>query len=235
MFPYYAAASRFLAVASPIVTQGLVINLDNAPSSGTTWTDLAGNYNGTLVNGPTYSTAGSGSILFDGTNDHVVAGPVPLTGIGTVSVTWAAWVRPSAAAGNIIAMSPSNPMTGWNLPIISATSQRFRGRIYNNNMLTAISTYTLNTWYYVGMIFDYAAGTQRLNVNGVLQASQSGITYGGSGANNFIFLAQASAGIDNTGMFAGNIAAVHLYTNKALSDAEMAQNFNAQRARFGYT
>lgn len=39
---------------------------------GTTWTDLSGRGNtGTLTNGPTYSSANGGSIVFDGTNDYV--------------------------------------------------------------------------------------------------------------------------------------------------------------------
>lgn len=39
------------------------------PETGTTWTDLSGNgNNGTLTNGPTYS---SGSIVFDGVNDFI--------------------------------------------------------------------------------------------------------------------------------------------------------------------
>ena len=60
-----------------IVTDGLVLNLDagfvpSYPRSGTTWSDisLSGN-SGTLVNGPTYSTNGGGSILFDGIDDYV--------------------------------------------------------------------------------------------------------------------------------------------------------------------
>ena len=57
---------------------GLVLALDAAntksyPGSGTTWTDLSGRGNtGTLTNGPTYSSANGGSIVFDGTNDYVV-------------------------------------------------------------------------------------------------------------------------------------------------------------------
>ena len=38
----------------------------------TTWTDISGNgNNGTLTNGPTYSSANGGTIVFDGTNDKV--------------------------------------------------------------------------------------------------------------------------------------------------------------------
>ena len=59
------------------ITDGLVLCLDAAnrksyPGSGTTWTDLSGRGNtGTLTNGPTYSSANGGSIVFDGTDDIV--------------------------------------------------------------------------------------------------------------------------------------------------------------------
>jgi alpha-tubulin suppressor-like RCC1 family protein len=59
------------------VESGLVLSLDagnskSYPGSGTTWTDLTNNgRNGTLTNGPTYSSANGGSIVFDGIDDFV--------------------------------------------------------------------------------------------------------------------------------------------------------------------
>ena len=58
-----------------IVTNGLVLALDagdrNSYVSGsTTWFDLTGVNNGTLVNGPTFNTGSGGSIVFDGSNDY---------------------------------------------------------------------------------------------------------------------------------------------------------------------
>ena len=61
----------------PIVTNGLVLALDagntlSYVSGSTTWRDLSGNNNsGSLVNGPTFSTDGGGSIVFDGVDDYV--------------------------------------------------------------------------------------------------------------------------------------------------------------------
>ena len=60
-----------------IVTDGLVLCVDAAntksyPGSGTTWTDISGkNHNGTLINGPTFSSDNMGGIVFDGSNDAV--------------------------------------------------------------------------------------------------------------------------------------------------------------------
>ena len=70
-----------------IVTDGLVLYLDAAntksyPGTGTVWTDISRtNNNGTLTNGPTYTSTFGGSIVFDGTNDSVVsANTINITG-----------------------------------------------------------------------------------------------------------------------------------------------------------
>ena len=61
-----------------IVTDGLVLCLDAAskrsyPGTGTVWTDLKGGNNGTLTNGPTFSSDNGGSIVFDASNDNELA------------------------------------------------------------------------------------------------------------------------------------------------------------------
>ena len=64
-----------------IVTDGLVLCLDAAnkrsyPGSGTTWTDKVGGNNGTLINGPTFSSDNGGVIVFDGSDDYVNFGNI---------------------------------------------------------------------------------------------------------------------------------------------------------------
>lgn len=63
-----------------IVKNGLIFNLDAAdrnsyPGSGTTWSDISGNgNNGTLTNGPTFSSDNGGVIVLDGSNDYIANG-----------------------------------------------------------------------------------------------------------------------------------------------------------------
>ena len=72
-----------------IITRGLILHLDASapssyPGSGTTWSDISGNNHvGTLTNGPTFSTDGGGSIVFDGTNDYVTIPDSPNWDFGT--------------------------------------------------------------------------------------------------------------------------------------------------------
>ena len=59
------------------IETGLVVSVDAANrqsyvSGSTAWLDLSGNNNsGSLINGPTFSTDGGGSIDLDGTNDYI--------------------------------------------------------------------------------------------------------------------------------------------------------------------
>ena len=88
-----------LGSSGPIITSGLVLFLDagntsSYPGSGTTWTDLSGNgNNGTLTNGPTYTSSNGGAIVFDGINDFVNSGS-SISLPGDISVF--AWVYASS-------------------------------------------------------------------------------------------------------------------------------------------
>ena len=219
-----------------LTTANLFVNLDASktasyPGTGTTWTDLQGNDNGTLVNGPTFNAANGGSIVTDGVNDFIRVGRVTGTGTSTQSMTYELWVNPADNDGNIMSMSQNNPQDGWNMPPIAASGGRFRGKVWANNYIFS-NNFTQGTWYQVVLVWDYPNRTQLLYVNGVLNASQGGITYGSSNVDNFLYLGQQNPGADNTGMFGGRYGIFRIY-NRALTANELLQNFNSNRRRFG--
>ena len=66
---------KFGSITTPIVTDGLVFNIDAAnrasyPKSGTTWFDTISSNNASLVNGPIFNSNNDGSIDFDGSDDY---------------------------------------------------------------------------------------------------------------------------------------------------------------------
>ena len=220
---------------SSLVTQNLLVHLDAGSSdsysgSGTTWTDLQGNYNGTLINGASYDSNDDGSIVTDGSNDYIRLNQVAGTGTSTQSMTYEVWVNPSDNNGNIMSMSRHNPQNGWNMPPIAASGGKFRGKIWSNNYLYS-STFTQGNWYQVVLVFNYQNSSQTLYVNGTSVASQGSISYGASGYNNYLFLGQANPGADNTGHFGGKYGIFRIY-NKALTTSEIQQNFNINRTRY---
>ena len=97
----------------------LVLELDAADKnsyigSGTVWNNLSVNANnGTLTNGPTFSSTNNGNIVFDGTNDYIAftdSGLIPTTGL-TVS----AWFKTTVADRWLVDKSAGGNINGYKL------------------------------------------------------------------------------------------------------------------------
>jgi len=210
------------AAALGMVTSNLVLNLDAGnPNSyagfGTTWTDLSGlSNNGTLVNGPTYSSANGGSIVFDGLNDYVNCGN-PSISIGKITVN--AWVK--ITTGSVFQHIVDSGSDSWHLAILNDNRPYFyNGSTYH----TAAPILEVNKWY---LITGVQGATLDIYINGVL--GQSIATNANVTTNNL------SVGRWQSGSrpLNGNIAQV-LINNIALSQAEILQFFNATKAKYGY-
>jgi hypothetical protein len=213
-----------------IVTDGLVFYLDAAntksyPGSGTTWTDISRtNINGTLTNGPTFNTANGGSIVFDGSNDFVTFGDVAALNF-TTTFSIGCWFRAnttqpsvdSAIIGNLNGL----PYNGYMLWYNSNTVD-----FYYNSGIRANSTTTIvaNIWYHIMGIWTGTAA--QIYLNGVLNVSTAQAT-GPSTGNTLLTVGRYQS--DRS--FAGNVTLCTAY-NRALSAAEVLQNYNATRTRF---
>jgi hypothetical protein len=228
-----------LAHSPSTVMNGLVLCLDagntkSYPGSGTTWTDLSGNGNtGTLTNGPTYSSTNGGSIVFDGSNDWF---STSLSSIGdaNTSFTWGGFVKVNASTtsnfflfGNYTENS-TNPFftiafnnSGTN------TFVWFRDSTGGTEVQGTSKSLSLNNWYYIIGVRDASANQVKLYVNGVLESTNtfSGSFSVKSSTNNFGGLRHL------TNYLNANVSSVVVY-NRALTAAEIQQNFNALRGRF---
>jgi hypothetical protein len=231
-----------------IVTNGLVLYLDAANSKSyvsgsTTWSDMSGNRNsGSLVNGPTFDSGNGGSIVFDGNNDSVNtttnlgANPLP---IHTISV----WFKTSLASGKKL-IGIEDQQTG----ILSTLNDRQiymgnNGRIiygvYDTAVRTITSTSTLNDnlWHQaVGVCTG--ANQILLYIDGILNSSGVGNGYA-LYTTSYIRIASYLVGSTwpNSvfqGYYPGNIAQVQIY-NRALTQTEITQNYNATKTRFNLT
>jgi hypothetical protein len=209
-----------------VVQSGLVLNLDagvssSYPGSGTAWTDLSGNGNtGTLVNGVGYSASNGGSLSFDGTNDYVLT-PV---NIDANPNTVSAWFNASATNGARGIVITDNG--GWDKGF-EITDGVFNIHVGDNLSSTGVSALS-NTWYFGTIV--YTSISMSFYINGV-NIWNGGAPGGTSGSTVEIGRANFNAG-GGSRFFIGNIAQVSIY-NKALSAAEVSQNYNALRGRFG--
>ena len=226
--------------ASPIVTAGLVLNLDASnPASysgtGSTWYDLStsGN-NATLINSPTFSSNNGGYITTNGTSSYVDITNNATLDDNTVTVSvWLQYTTVTAAGsgyGSIISIgSSSGTYNGWNLYIyqnvLNAQIKTNPSPSETNITGTTLST---ATWYNITLV-AVSGGTSYLYLNNVLLNSASTI---GFTVTNAQPLRIARAVDPFWSYFGGNLGQITLY-NRALSTLELTQNYNNTKTRFG--
>ena len=220
-------------VANPsIVTSGLVISLDPAnprsyPGSGTIVYDVAGTTTHSLVNGANY-TVRSGVKCFDCSSSTYymapsVGGTAPV--LSTSGYTYVAWARMKASNAEWRTLWRTAPEDhpllvqtgGTNLGMYDNTSTGFNDSGYNTTPYYDIWA----QWTVVGS----TAGGSTFYING----AQVGSTVAQSAAGN---MHNAIGGAGGSQAF-GYIGNIMLYNNKILSLAEITQNFNALRGRYG--
>jgi hypothetical protein len=225
-----------------IVRDGLVLYLDagdrnSYPGSGTTWKDLSGNgNNGTLTNGPTFDSGNGGSISFDGTDDYIsmtdknpsfinstfpnglnISFTIKLSNDFSANDGRTILTRNSGAAGT----------NAFNLSVQSTKKLRFW--LANGGTSIVFSNTILNTnEVYIGCL-NWDGSTADFFLQGVLDSSTSyAVTPTISTHNTFnIGYWGHAAGWE----FNGNIYNVQFY-NRALSAAEILQNYNTVKGRF---
>ena len=80
-------------------------------------------------------------------------------------------------------------------------------------------------------VYTYTSGTGKIYTNGVVDATAS-YTSNHDLTQFHLGSGGVAGGLDDRGMWNGEIGPVHVY-NRELTAAEVLQNFNAQRGRFG--
>ena len=229
-----------------ITKNGLILwydagNYASYNGSGTTWYDISGSvFDGRLLNGPTYSTDGGGSIVFDGADDYVGSigttstfSFIQNTGIYTIS----AWVKP-AVLGTAMFFAGNNSGT-------AGEKGFYFGKEANNNCWLAVtngsgiiidhrvSNFFLNTtdWVYVTCVGN--STTNQFYKNGIAFSNAGSITSLATGTSSqTLALGSVNNVLAYNYWWNGSIANFQIY-NRALTASEVLQNFNAQKNRYG--
>jgi hypothetical protein len=231
-----------------IIQNGLVLQLDAADrnsyvSGSTTWYDLVGSNNGTLVNGPTYSSANGGSLVFDGVNDYVQLNnclPLKWQNINQISLEVFFKFNSLSSPRQYIFDSRYSISTpyNWYLLIIDPGGTLLTGTGQNSSgFLTDITVTTLNAnqIYMINLTIDKTTTTNNFKVylNGslVLTTGFDWTTNQGSENNSIMYLGRAYP--DSGFRLNGNIYNFKIYKNQVLTQTEILQNYNATKTRFG--
>ena len=218
-----------------IVTNGLVFNVDcsqknSYPGSGTIWYDLSGNGNdGILLNGSTFNSADSGSIVFDGVDDLMSTSYNIEAATSANLQTFCSWVY-GTSTNNSFFGSGANGTGQFHIILYfqSSTQLAFGGSYYGggspidqNNVVTVSPN---STWNHA-CIVKTAASTFDVYFNGTKVIT--GATKGANQPAPFYlgrwWLSQPCP---------SRAANVQIY-NRTLTQTEITQNYNAQKSKFG--
>ena len=207
-----------------VVQSGLVLNLDagvlsSYPGSGNTWTDLSGNGNtGTLNNMQVpgdYTSTNGGILTFDGSNEYVSSTLPALT-----SYTTSAWVRLRIPnAGEYQLLQTFND--GFGMSVLTNKFFTYNG---GNNFGQTVAN---DVWYnWVVTSTNTPSNSTKIIINTIVDGTFS--SYGAISSG-----AIALAGyVGQSRYLNADISSFTVY-NRVLTAAEIVQNFNATRSRYG--
>jgi hypothetical protein len=165
-------------------------------------------------------------MVFDGTDDYI---SIPTYTFGNGSWTLNAWVNPDVVSGyNIMSNSSGGPVTnafGFNGGKIHYRNYDGDWQYHDANTTLPINNWYMLTWVnYEGA--SASAGTMKMYVNGVADSDVFNSYTTNGGPCNAIGRNWTSA------FYNGKITQVSINT-KSFSDAEVRQNYNATKGRFG--
>ena len=238
---YRAMLPRFSDPA--LITDGLILNYDfgsaeTYPGVGTNAQNLVGTgHTGTLNNSPFYSGEGGGSIYLDGTNDYIGTGNN--TALQPTNLTLELWFKLSVVLSSqptayplLVDKYSLSSLSGYRLLFDRGVDQlqftMFNSSQDNAVAITGAGAKLSTNWNCVHGSFD--GTTTKIYLNGVLQQTLSR-TFTISYNNEDLYL-----GTYFEGSFQHYVNAYFgrfLIYNRALSESEIAQNFNNMRNRFG--
>lgn len=229
----------FIGVSAPFgtkfaptpVTEGLLMHLDagNAasyPGSGTTWFDLSGNArNMTLFNGVGYDAVDGGRLIFDGVDDWASIDNCGISTGANVAHTIEMWVNFNVIVSTRWWLALLGPYgVGSHHWIgVSATGTQFGA--FGASPQTSPNLIGVNTWLQVCGAFSGSTLTTYVNSANPVVGTGSGFNF-----TNSNFTIGLRLGGEN--FYNGRVGIVRLY-NRALTSSEVAQNYNANKGRFG--
>ena len=232
---YDSSKGRFITPEN-IVTSGLILNFDSSKANsysgfGNTIYDLSGFGNtGTLTNGPTFSGLNGGAIVFDGSNDNI---PFTFSNYGT-TLSIEMWAK-------LKNFHLTMPFGFYEYDVFTFSGSL--GFNTNNSDVYGISSTAVtnlgiaNNWthYIFEMRTDVSYTNNKIYINGNSQTL--GTIVGTEDAskrtfNNGIGRISGYYFSPNSYAMSMDLSQFKIY-NRALTQQEILQNYNATKSRFG--
>jgi hypothetical protein len=238
-----------IAYNTSIVTSGLVFSLDAGNTrcysgSGLTAYSLVGNLQSDLVGGVGFSSTGTSSFYYDGSNDLIntnysVSGMSEFTAEASFRTTSTYDTSQYYNCPSILGTAQGAGASGdWCMAVKAGNLVAYDELNGGANNIDLNIYVANNNWYIVQATRD-SSGVIKYYVNGVFITQSTGRTtlLRTTATTSTIYGTNWMVGsafwIDgNYRNFLGNIGYSRLY-NRALSAQEISQNFNATRDRYG--
>ena len=219
------------------------------PRTGTTATNLIRNSTGTLINGTGNNNSYGGSWTFDGTDDGIKLGSMdPYIDIYT-GFTFSAWIYPyNFFFGTLSVTGCYSPSANnyWDCAIMFVSAGSGNGSypywiktygqiILDNNSIFRVDQTDSIPYFsptHITTTFGTGDGKLKLYINAVLNNTTNATS--GVKLRYFSWL-ELAFGLQNGGDYLpynGSICSM-LYYNVPLTDAEILQNYNVTKKRFG--
>ena len=230
------------------VTDGLVLCLDatdirSYAGSGTVWYDRSNNgNNGTLTNGPTYSSANGGSILFDGSNDYIGINSSfthPSTNSFSISFWSKTAKKPSGSWHSFLSTRELSTFAGILITedFQSNRSDYLRVQLNSSTVVSQYNSGTIkipdNIFCYITICVDRVTNVMTWYINSIFDSQYNITGLGNILSTHLLEIGRDEAFMPDVRSFTqGNISQVSIY-NKALSQSEILQNYNAMKGRYG--
>jgi len=209
--------------------------LDSYPGSGNQWFDLADSgYVATLEDDTYYSPDNNGIFVLDGVDDAIV---IPHANIlrGSINgaLTIQTWINLSSYNDKDRIMEKFQS-DGYSLQIRAnnALQLNMNGATKNNDFISANNAISLNQWNLITLVLRWNGGVSNpskvfVNNTQVISGVNTETSLGtNTGSLKF------NAGIQISREPVAKMGAIYIYT-KELSTAEIQENFDATKLRFG--
>lgn len=222
-------------------TNGLILryNLKDTGiyTGSTTITDSQSNSNGTIANGPAFSS--NGYLTFDGVNEYLMTNTSLNSNLSPANtskvISYFIWIYPMDNGVIVTEQGSSTLNSSWHDAQIEIVSGTLKFGLWNGLGISSVSSSIstpLYNWYYVGLTYD--GTTLRGYVNSQLAGSVNftrSTPYEGSAGLHY-----GIAATDFTNMGDGTYAKTkvgdfHVY-NRALSQQQVLNNYNATKSNY---
>ena len=230
--------SSFYNKYSRPATSNLRVWLDakEYSGSGTTWTDLQGNANGTLVNTPSFSRP---YFDFNGTTQYVTLPDIDnitdFTTSNNYTISCWVWVSSSQNFGDVDIVEKWDNNGGYPYVLRFYPASKHVGTAaYNPSPISSPSASTannsiiVNDWNHFSAVFNWSGLTISVSINGVLSVANSVANPGTINNSSLLYLMARG----NSNNYVNGRLGMLMIHNIALNGAEVSRMYYATRNIF---